>query len=89
MAPDVSQMGSLIDQYREAGQAVPKSLMEGYKEAIEVGAAAGDVDAAWQNYANQILESGSEENEERFDGSEQSNVRKCTRAVAGGTQNCH
>ena len=61
MAPDVSQMGSLIDQYREAGQSVPKSLMEGYKEAIEVGAAAGDVDAAWQNYANQILESGSEE----------------------------
>lgn len=61
MAPDVSRMGSLIDQYREAGQAVPKSLMEGYKEAIEVGAAAGDVDAAWQNYANQILESGSEE----------------------------
>ena len=61
MAPDVSQMGSLIDQYREAGQAVPKSLMEGYKEAIKVGAAAGDVDAAWQNYANQILESGSEE----------------------------
>lgn len=61
MAPDVSQMGSLIDQYREAGQAVPKSLMEGYKEAIEVGAAAGDVDAAWQNYANQILGSGSEE----------------------------
>ena len=61
MAPDVSQMGSLIDQYREAGQAVPKSLMEGYKEAIEVGAAAGDVDAAWQNYATQILESGSEE----------------------------
>ena len=61
MAPDVSQMGSLIDQYREAGQAVPKSLMEGYKEAIEVGAAAGDVDAAWQNYANQIMEHGSEE----------------------------
>lgn len=61
MAPDVSQMGSLIDQYREAGQAVPKSLMEGYEEAIEVGAAAGDVDAAWQNYAIQILESGSEE----------------------------
>lgn len=61
MAPDVSRMGSLIDQYREAGQAVPKSLMEGYKEAIEVGAAAGGVDAAWQNYANQILESGSEE----------------------------
>lgn len=60
MAPDVSQMGSLIDQYREAGQAVPQSLMDGYKEAIEVGAAAGDVDAAWQNYANQILESGSE-----------------------------
>lgn len=61
MAPDVSRMGSLIDQYREAGQAVPKSLMDGFNEAIEVGAAAGDEDATWQNYANQILESGSEE----------------------------
>ena len=54
-------MQSLIDQYRESGQAIPKSLMDGFNEAIEVGAAAGDEDAAWQNYANQIMESGSEE----------------------------
>ena len=67
MAPDVSQMGSLIDQYREAGQAVPQSLMDGYKEAIEVGAAAGDVDAAWQNYCKPgFVESGSVRNEEMF-----------------------
>ncbi len=61
MKPDVSSMQSLIDQYRESGQAIPKSLMDGFNEAIEVGAAAGDEDAAWQNYANQIMESGSEE----------------------------
>lgn len=61
MKPDVSSMQSLIDQYRESGQAIPKSLMDGFNKAIEVGAAAGDEDAAWQNYANQIMESGSEE----------------------------
>lgn len=61
MKPDVSSMQSLIDQYRESGQAIPKSLMDGFNEAIEVGAAAGDEDASWQNYANQIMESGSEE----------------------------
>lgn len=48
MKPDVSSMQSLIDQYRESGQAIPKSLMDGFNEAIEVGAAAGDEDAAWQ-----------------------------------------
>ena len=46
-----------------AAQFTPFAALNGYKEAIEVGAAAGDVDAAWQNYANQILESGSEETE--------------------------
>lgn len=61
MAPDVSQMGSLIDQYREAGQAVPQALMDSFNSAIEVGAAAGDENAAWQMYANQIMEHGSEE----------------------------
>ena len=61
MKPDVSSMQSLIDQYRESGQAIPRSLMDGFNEAIKVGAAAGDEDAAWQNYANQITESGSEE----------------------------
>lgn len=61
MKPDVSSMQSLIDQYRESGQAIPQSLMDGFNEAIKVGAAAGDEDAAWQNYANQIMESGSEE----------------------------
>lgn len=61
MKPDVSSMQSLIDQYRESGQAIPRSLMDGFNEAIKVGAAAGDEDAAWQNYANQIMESGSEE----------------------------
>lgn len=61
MKPDVSSMQSLIDQYRESGQAIPRSLMDGFNEAIKVGAAAGDEDAAWQNYSNQIMESGSEE----------------------------
>ena len=61
MKPDVTQMQGLIDDYREAGKAVPQSLMDSYNEAIEVGAAAGDTSATWQNYANQIWKNGSDE----------------------------
>lgn len=61
MKPDVTQMQGLIDDYREAGKAVPQSLMDSFNEAIEVGAAAGDTSATWQNYANQIWQNGSEE----------------------------
>lgn len=61
MKPDVTQMQSLIDEYREAGRAVPQSLMDSFNDAIEVGAAAGDTSATWQNYANQIWENGSDE----------------------------
>ena len=55
MKPDVTQMQGLIDDYREAGKAVPQSLMDSFNDAIEVGAAAGDTSATWQNYANQII----------------------------------
>lgn len=61
MKPDVTQMQGLIDDYRESGKAVPQSLMDSYNEAIEVGAAAGDTSATWQNYANQIWKNGSDE----------------------------
>ena len=61
MKPDVTQMQGLIDDYREAGKAVPQSLMESFNEAIETGAAAGDTDATLQNYANQIWKNGSDE----------------------------
>lgn len=61
MKPDVTQMQSLIDEYREAGRAVPQSLMDSFNDAIEVGAAAGDTSATWQNYANQIWKNGSDE----------------------------
>lgn len=61
MKPDVTQMRSLIDEYREAGRAVPQSLMDSFNDAIEVGAAAGDTSATWQNYANQIWKNGSDE----------------------------
>ena len=61
MKPDVTQMQSLIDEYREAGRAVPQSLMDSFNDAVEVGAAAGDTSATWQNYANQIWENGSDE----------------------------
>lgn len=61
MKPDVTQMQGLIDDYREAGKAVPQSLMDSFNEAIEVGAAAGDTAATWQNYANQIWQNGSDE----------------------------
>lgn len=58
MKPDVADMGSLIDSYREAGQKVPQSLMDSFNESIKIGAASGDSDAAWQLYANSIKESG-------------------------------
>ena len=61
MKPDVTQMQNLIDEYREAGRAVPQSLMDSFNDAIEVGAAAGDTSATWQNYANQIWKNGSDE----------------------------
>lgn len=61
MKPDVTQMQGLIDDYREAGKAVPQSLMDSFNEAIEVGAAAGDTSATWQNYANQLWKNGSDE----------------------------
>jgi len=61
MKPDVTQMQGLIDDYREAGKAVPQSLMDSFNDAIEVGAAAGDTSATWQNYANQIWKNGSDE----------------------------
>ena len=35
--------------------------MDSYNRAIEIGAASGDESAAWQQYANSILESGSGE----------------------------
>lgn len=61
MKPDVTQMQGLIDDYREAGKAIPQSLMDSFNEAIEVGAAAGDESASLQNYANQIWKNGSDE----------------------------
>lgn len=61
MKPDVTQMQGLIDDYREAGKAIPQSLMDSFNEAIEVGAAAGDGSASLQNYANQIWKNGSDE----------------------------
>lgn len=39
----------------------PQSLMDSFNDAIEVGAAAGDTSATWQNYANQIWKNGSDE----------------------------
>ncbi|MCD8011653.1 MAG: phage tail tape measure protein [Lachnospiraceae bacterium] len=61
MKPDVTEMGEIIDQYTAAGQEVPQAVMDAYNEAIEIGAAAGDSDAAWQAYANELLETGSDE----------------------------
>lgn len=55
MKPDVSSMAGLIDEYREMGQAVPKDVMTAFNDAVQVGAAAGDADAAWQVFANQMI----------------------------------
>ena len=61
MKPDVADMGSLIDSYRDAGMQIPSALMEAYNQAIDIGAASGDADAGWQKYANTLMESGNEQ----------------------------
>lgn len=55
MKPDVEAMGDLIDEYRNAGQAVPKEVMTAFNEAMQIGAAAGDMDAAWATFAQQMV----------------------------------
>ena len=55
MEPDASEMTELLDSYKKAGQAVPKSVMDGYNEAMQIGAAAGDADAAWAVFAQQMV----------------------------------
>lgn len=55
MKPDVESMAGLIDEYREIGQAVPQDVMTAFNDAVQVGAAAGDADAAWQVFANQMI----------------------------------
>lgn len=61
MKPDMDALKGVINEYKEVGQAVPQEIMDQFNEAMMLGAAAGDYDAAWQVYANQIVESGNEE----------------------------
>lgn len=58
MKPDASAMTDMIDEYVSMGQAIPKQIMDSFNEAMEIGAASGDTDAAWQVYANAIADSG-------------------------------
>lgn len=55
MKPDVDSMTGLIDEYREIGQAIPQDVMQAFNDAMMVGAAAGDADAAWQVFASQMV----------------------------------
>ena len=55
MKPDVDSMTGLIDEYREMGQAIPQDVMQAFNNAMMVGAAAGDADAAWQVFASQMV----------------------------------
>lgn len=55
MKPDVDSMTGLIDEYREMGQAIPQDVMQAFNDAMMVGAAAGDADAAWQAFASQMV----------------------------------
>lgn len=55
MQPDASAMTDLLDTYRKTGQEVPKAVMDGYNEAMQIGAAVGDVDASWAVFAQQMV----------------------------------
>ncbi len=62
MKPDVSAMADFIsgafDSEGNQLYKIPQEVMDQYNEAIEIGAASGDKDAAWQLFANQMAESG-------------------------------
>lgn len=55
MKPDVESMGAIIDQYTAMGQKVPEEIMSEFNQAIQTGAVAGDADAAWQVFANEMV----------------------------------
>lgn len=55
MKPDVESMGAIIDQYTAMGQKVPEEIMSEFNQAIQTGAVAGDTDAAWQVFANEMV----------------------------------
>ncbi len=61
MKPDIQALQGVISEYQEAGQEVPKQIMDQFSDAMLVGAAAGDMDAAWYTYARQMVESGNAE----------------------------
>ena len=58
MKPDATAMQDLIDTYRTQGQKIPQALMDSFNQTMQLGAASGDVDAAWQVYANSLATSG-------------------------------
>lgn len=55
MKPDTTAMESMIDEYVKEGQKVPKAVAEAFNESIQIGAAAGDADAGWAVFAQQML----------------------------------
>lgn len=55
MKPDVNSMTGLIDEYKAMGQAIPEDVMTAFNDAMMIGAASGDTDAAWQVFANQMI----------------------------------
>lgn len=58
MKPDVSAMSDIIDHANELGEAVPREVMDSYNQAMQIGAASGDVDAGWAVFAKSIMDSG-------------------------------
>ena len=47
LEPELEQMEQLADQYRDAGEAVPKALQEGIKNISVVGGLSGNANAMW------------------------------------------
>ena len=80
MKEDVSAMQSLMDEYRETGQKIPQEFMNSYNEAMMLGAAAGDSDAAWHVLASQMVE-GAGGVEEALNDSLISSILNGTQAV--------
>lgn len=61
MKPDMQELQGVISEYQEVGQAVPQQIMDQFNDAMLIGAAAGDMDAAWYTYARSMVENGDKE----------------------------
>lgn len=57
LKPNAEKLEEIAEQYRQAGAAVPQSVLDGINEVAQIGALSGDYDAAWKIVAGSVANS--------------------------------